>query len=210
MAYEGELPDVDLLKVSSGELDLPAPMMSLDLPAPDQDKQTQSAPAPQAPAKKPAPPAKKPVAAKVQGKPAPQKAAAANKAGTPVKFAGDMVHLLLGLASIILLVIVTAVMILFEVPVNATPELTLTTYVQGLWLLVGCVFIIAMLLDIKTALLLTGLDIVLLATVFPTLWLILNMPLNPMYFFVIGLIMLLACVYLPLNILRPNALPGRS
>lgn len=210
MAFEGELPDVDMLKVSPGELDLPAPMMSLDLPAPDQDnKATPAVPAPQAGAKKPAL-AKKPAAGKPQGKPAPQKAAVAKKPAAQVKLTGDTVHLLLSLASIILLVIITVVMVLFEVPVNAMPELNLTTYVQALWLLVGCFFIVAMLQDIKTALMLTGIDIVLLATVFPTLWLLLNMPMNPMYFFVIGLIMLLACVYMPLNILRPKALPARA
>lgn len=211
MAFEGELPDVDMLKMSPGELDLPAPMMSLDLPAPDQEsKATPVAPALQKPAKAPAP-AKKQAAAKQQGKPAPQKTATvAKKPGAPVKLTGDAVHLLLSLASIILLVIITVVMVLFEVPVNAVPELNLTTYVQALWLLVGCFFIVAMLQDIKTALMLTGLDIVLLVTVFPTLWLLLNMPMNPMYFFVIGLIMLLACVYMPLNLLRPKALPVKA
>ncbi|WP_424359496.1 hypothetical protein [Methanocella sp. MCL-LM] len=210
MAFEGELPDVDMLKMSPGELDLPAPMMSLDLPAPDQDtKATPVAPAPQAAAKKPAP-AGKPAAGKPQGKPAPQKAAVAKKPAAQVKLTGDTVHLLLSLVSIILLVIISVVMVLFEVPVNAMPELNLTTYVQALWLLVGCFFIVAMLQDIKTALMLTGIDIVLLVTVFPTLWLLLNMPMNPMYFFVIGLIMLLACVYMPLNMLRPKALPARA
>ena len=210
MAFEGELPDVDMLKMSPGELDLPAPMMSLDLPAPDQDnKATPAAPASQAAAKKPVP-ARKPAAGKPQGKPAPQKAVVAKKPAAQMKLTGDTVHLLLSLVSIILLVIITVVMVLFEVPVNAMPELNLTTYVQALWLLVGCFFIVAMLQDIKTALMLTGINIVLLATVFPTLWLLLNMPMNPMYFFVIGLIMLLACVYMPLNMLRPKALPVKA
>ncbi len=209
MALEGELPDVDMLKMSPGELDLPAPMMSLDLPAPSQENiQQPAAQAPQAAAKKQAQPAAKKAAAKPQAKPAPQKAA--GKAAKPAIASGSTVPLLLSLASIVLLVIVTGVMILFEVPVNAMPELNLTTYVQALWLLVGCFFIVAMLQDLKTALLLTGLDIVLLATIFPTLWLLLNMPMNPMYFFAIGMIMLLACVYVPLNMLRPKTVPAKA
>lgn len=210
MALDGELPDVDMLKMSPGELDLPAPLMSLDLPAPSQDNIQQPAtPAPQAAAKKPAQgAAAKKTAAKPQAKPALQKAG--NKAARPAISPGSTIPLLLSLASIILLVIVTAVMILFEVPVNAMPELNLTTYVQALWLLVGCFFIVAMLQDLKTALLLTGLDIVLLATIFPTLWLLLNMPMNPMYFFVIGMIMLLACVYMPLNMLRPKTFSAKA
>jgi hypothetical protein len=46
---------------------------------------------------------------------------------------------------------------------------------------------------------LTGIDLVMLATVFPTLWLLLDTPMNPLYFFVIGMIVLLALVTLPLN-----------
>ena len=209
MAFEGELPDLDSLKMSPGELDLPAPMMSLDLPAPSQDNLVlPNMPTQDSTAKKTVQ-AKKPAAGKTQTKPAPQKTAV-NKVAKQAMPAANKIPLLLGLASIVLLVILTVVMVLFEVPVNAIPDLTLTTYVQGLWLVAGCLFIIAMLQDVKTALLLTGLDIVLLATVFPTLWLILNMPMNPMYFYVIAMIMLIAFVYMPLNLLRPKTITAKA
>lgn len=200
MAYEGELPDVDLLKMTPGELDLPGPTLSLDLPGPGLDLPVPPAASTGQTAAKKAAPGKKPVAAKPQAQKAAPKKAASKTAPR-----GDTMQLVLGLASIVLLVIVAGVLLLFEVPVNTIPDLTLLTYVQALWLLLGCLFIVAMLLDIKTALMLTGADLVLMATVFPTLWLLLNMPMNPLYFFVIGLIMLLAFVYLPLNLLRPKA-----
>jgi len=209
MAFEGELPDLDSLKMSPGELDLPAPMMSLDLPAPSQENQVPPlVPMQDSTAKKQIQ-AKKPAAGKPQAKQVQQKTVV-NKRAKQTMPAMNKVPLLLGLASIVLLVILTIVMILFEVPVNAIPDLTLTTYVQGLWLIVGCFFIIAMLQDVKTALLLTGLDIVLLATIFPTLWLILNMPMNPMYFFVIGMIMLIAFVHMPLNLMRPKIITAKA
>jgi len=199
MANDGELPDVDMLKVSPGDLDLPALDLSLDLPAPSDTQAPQSlAAAKPAAAKGHVTVAKKPSQAPKQGKaPTAKPAAAASNSST--------MPLLLSLISIILLIVVAAVMIVFEVPVNSIPDLTLTTYVQGLWLVVGCFFIVAMLQDIRTALMITGLNIVLLATVFPTLWLIMDMPMNPMYFFVLGMILLIAGVLMPMNLLRPKA-----
>jgi hypothetical protein len=116
--------------------------------------------------------------------------------------AGAMLPVLLNVLSIIILLVIAGFMYVFEVPVNAVPDLTLTTYVQSLWLVIGCLFVVAMLEDIRTALILTGIDLAMLATVFPTLWLLLDTPMNPMYFFVIGLIVLLALVALPLSVVK--------
>jgi hypothetical protein len=109
---------------------------------------------------------------------------------------------MLNVLSIIILLVIAGIMYVFEVPVNAVPDLTLTTYVQSLWLVIGCLFVVAMLEDIRTALILTGIDLAMLATVFPTLWLLLDMPMNPMYFFIIGFIVLLALVSLPLSVVK--------
>jgi len=116
--------------------------------------------------------------------------------------AGAMLPILLNVLSIIILLVLAGIMYVFEVPVNAVPDLTLTTYVQSLWLVIGCLFVVAMLQDIRTALILTGVDLAMLVTVFPTLWLLLDLPMNPMYFFVIGLIVLLALVSLPLSVVK--------
>jgi hypothetical protein len=125
--------------------------------------------------------------------------------------AGAMLPILLNVLSIIILLVITGIMYVFEVPVNAVPDLTLTTYVQSLWLVIGCLLVVAMLEDIRTALILTGIDLAMLATVFPTLWLLLDMPMNPMYFFVIGLIVLLALVALPLNVVKAGKpSPGKQ
>lgn len=203
----GELPDIDM-KMPSNDLDLP-PMLDLDLPAPALDGLPSPAPA------KAAPPAKKPEQVKkvANGKaPAkPQQKLAVKAGGKKIKAPSrSSMQLIMGVISIVLLSIIAAVMVLLEVPVNVIPELTLTTYVQSLWLLVGCFFIVTILQDIKTALMLTGLDIALLATIFPTLWLLLDMQMNPLYFFVMGMIVLLALVYLPLSILREKKAPAKE
>lgn len=104
--------------------------------------------------------------------------------------------------SIVILFFLTGILFLFEVPINAVPDLTLTTYVQSLWLVVGCLIIVAMLQDIKTALVLIGIDLAMIATIFPTLWLLMELPMNPMYLFVIGMIVLLALVVVPLNVTK--------
>jgi|AGTN01.2.fsa_nt_gi hypothetical protein len=113
--------------------------------------------------------------------------------------------------SIVILFFLTGILFLFEVPINVVPDLTLTTYVQSLWLVVGCLIIVAMLQDIKTALVLIGIDLAMIATIFPTLWLLLELPMNPMYLFVIGMIVLLALVVVPLNVtnaLKPAPKPA--
>ncbi|HMK47083.1 MAG TPA: hypothetical protein VK436_10700 [Methanocella sp.] len=212
MAIDGELPDLDDLKMPSGDLELPH-LTSLDLPAPSGELAPPAA-APVIPTepsiKKPQQQAKKPAAttaARSQPKPSSAKQKTEKKPAGP---SASGTPLALNILSVALLIVIAGVMIIFEVPINAVPDLTLTTYVQGLWLLAGCFFIIAMLQDFRTALLLTGLNVVLLATVFPTLWLLLNMPMNPMYFFVIGMIMLLAFVYTPLSVLRPKMPPVKA
>ncbi len=141
---------------------------------------------------KPEKPAKKPKAAK------PKKVRPAMPRLSP----GALLPVILTVLSIIILLVMCGIMYLFEVPINAVPDLTLTTYVQSLWLLVGCLFVITMLQDLRTALIVTGVDIAMLATVFPTLWLLLDTPMNPMYFFVTGMIVLLALVILPLNLAK--------
>lgn len=141
---------------------------------------------------KPEKPAQKPKA------PKPKKA----RPAMPRLSAGALLPVILTVLSIILLLFIGGIMYVFEVPINAVPDLTLTTYVQSLWLVIGCLFIIAMLQDLRTALIVTGVDIAMLATVFPTLWLLLDTPMNPMYFFVTGMIVLLALVILPLNLAK--------
>jgi len=125
--------------------------------------------------------------------------------------AGAILPVLLNVLSIVILLVIAGIMYVFEVPVNAVPDLTLATYVQSLWLVIGCLFVVAMLEDIRTALILTGVDLAMLATVFPTLWLLLDMPMNPMYFFVIGLVLLLALVALPLSVVKARKpAPGKQ
>ena len=97
---------------------------------------------------------------------------------------------MLDILCIVLLLVIIAFMYLFNVPINAVPDLSLTTYVQSLWLIVGCFFVVAMLNDLRSALILTGLDIAMLLTISPTLMLLMNTPMNPMYFFVMGIIVL--------------------
>ena len=193
MANVGELPDVDL-KMPPLELEFPgAPdldLPGLELPSPA------LAPAQEASAPKPAPkmpPVEDEVPAEVVAQPIGQK-----KAGSV------SLSLLLNLLSIILLIVIAGIMYAFEVPVNAVPDLSLATYVQAIWLLAGCFFVVAMLHDLKAALIITGIDILLLLTVFPTLWLLLDAPMNPLYFFVMGMIALLTFVYMPLNLLGPR------
>lgn len=200
MVNEGELPDIDMkmpLDFDLGaklDLDLPSPTMDFPpmapaAPAPAQSPATAKKPAPASPASKPAATKAKPA------KPVKQKA----EKGTSVN--GISLPLVMNLLSVFLLVVIAGIMFVFEVPINVVPDLTLTTYVQSLWLAAGCFFVVAMLQDFKTALILTGVDALLLISVFPTLWLLMGMPMNPMYFFVMGMIALLAFVYLPLNLL---------
>jgi hypothetical protein len=194
MVNEGELPEVDM-KLPPMELDFPAPKLDLDLPAPGLDfPQAQLPPLSPSTA---AAQAKKPQAAKPEAKAKPAKQKAAGHPATK----GGSLQLVLGIISIFFLAAIAAIMFVFEVPVNVVPELTLTTYVQGLWVAVGCFFVVAMLQDVKAALMLTGANIAMLVSIFPTLWLLLDMPMNPMYFFVMGMIALLAFVYLPLGVL---------
>jgi hypothetical protein len=138
---------------------------------------------------KPTKPAKKPRA------PKPKKA----RPALPRLSAGALPPVIPTVMSIIILLFICGIMYVFEVPINAVPDLTLTTYVQSLWLIVGCLFVLTMLHDPRTALIVTGVDIAMPATVFPTLWLLLDTPMNPMYFFVTGMIVLLALVILPPN-----------
>lgn len=115
---------------------------------------------------------------------------------------GAMMPVLLDVLSIIILLFIGGIMYLLEVPLNAVPDLSLTTYVQGIWLIIGCLLVVAILQNVRMALVLTGIDIAMLATIFPTLWLLLNTPMNPLYFFVLGMIVLLAMVSLPLNVAK--------
>lgn len=141
---------------------------------------------------------KKQKPAKTPKVPKPKKARPAQPRMAP----GALLPVILTVLSIIILLFICGIMYVFEVPINAVPDLTLTTYVQSLWLIVGCLFVVSMLHDLRTALIVTGVDIAMLATVFPTLWLLLDTPMNPMYFFVTGMVVLLALVILPLNLAK--------
>ncbi|MCD1293752.1 hypothetical protein CUJ83_01920 [Methanocella sp. CWC-04] len=185
MASNNDLPDIGL-DMSAGDLDLPAPDLSLDLPSPqDIDVGPVSKPV-QAPARpaisKKAAPVKRP----------------AKKTARPSS--SILASIGLELISITLLLVFMVIMYFFGVPLDVLPSLSLISYVQCMWLLLGCFFVVAMLQDFKTALMLTGIDFVILATIFPTLWLLFDMRMNPMYFFVLTLMILLAFVYVPVNI----------
>jgi cation transport ATPase len=221
MGNEGSTPDFDL-KMPSLDLDLPEPTLNLDGPggAPDLSMSELkldtpldlpgSGPAPKAAtnggkagkkdkkANKKADKKADKNADKKKPKPEKKPKAPRQKMSVPKLPIAAMQNIL----TIVILLVIGGVMYLFEVPVNQVPDLTLTTYVQSLWLIIGCLFIMAMLLDIKTALIVTGIDIAMLATVFPTLWLLLDTPMNPLYFFVAGMIVLLSLVVLPLNLAK--------
>jgi hypothetical protein len=208
MGNEGNAPDFDLQMPS---LDLPEPTLNLgdggpsafgvadlkldaplDLPGSSPvpgGKAASGKPADKKTGKKKEKPVKKPKAAR------PKRAGP----GLPRLSTGALLPVVLNVLSIVILLVIAGIMYIFEVPVNAVPDLTLATYVQSLWLVVGCLFVVAMLQDVKTALIVTGIDLVMLATIFPTLWLLLDTPMNPMYFFVTGMVVLLALVTLPLN-----------
>lgn len=172
----------------STELDLQMPQVSLDLPPP------QSEPA------------------VTQNSPATAKPGPVRKAGTsPIKqrkgarkenAQGGLAPIQLELISIGLLAIFMLIMFIMGIPVDKLPSLSLSSYVQCMWLLLGCLFVVAMLQNFKAALVLTGIDFVMMASLFPTLWLIFNMRMNPMYFFVLTLILLLAFVYIPVQLVR--------
>jgi hypothetical protein len=222
MGNEGNAPDFDM-KIPSLDLDLPEPTLNpgggdisqpislddlkfdglLDLPG-STSEQYEAVETEQPAGKKAGKKAPKaPKAPKVKKPGAVKQKAAMPK--LPRFSAGAMLPVLLNVLSIVILLVIAGIMVLFEVPVNVVPDLTLTTYVQSLWLVIGCLFVVAMLQDIKTALLMTGIDIAMLATVFPTLWLLLDTPMNPLYFFVIGMIVLMALVVLPLNVSKARA-----
>lgn len=205
MANAGELPDLDL-KMPSMDLELPEPTLNLDIP-----DLSMSAPAGM-PAAAPAPNAA-PSAGKPAAKPAgngKKGKGKGKKSGAMPGSSGAMLPVVLNILSIVLLLIILAIMYFFSVPVNALPELSLTTYVQGLWLLVGCFFVVAMLHDLKMALILTGVDIAMLITVFPTLMLLMGTPMNPLYFFVLGMIVLQLVVSIPLNVISTRKLATKK
>ena len=214
MGNEGSAPGLDF---SMPSLDLPEPTLGLDGPggAPDLNMSDLKLDAPlELPGSGPAPEAaietkavKKAGKKAEKKKPKPEKKpkAARPKMSAPKLPrlpAGAVLPLLLNVFSMVLLLFIGGIMYLFEVPLNAVPDLSLTTYVQSIWLIVGCLVVVAMLQDLRTALIMTGIDIAMLATVFPTLWLLLDTPMNPLYFYVAGMIVLLALVVLPLNLAK--------
>jgi hypothetical protein len=228
MGNEGSTPDFDL-KMPSLDLDLPEPTLNLDGPggAPDLSMSELKLDTPlDLPGSGPAPEAatnsgkagkkdkkankkadKKADKKAVKKKPKPEKKPKAPRPKMSMpKLPKLPVAALQNVLTIVILLVIGGIMYLFEVPINQVPDLSLTTYVQSLWLIIGCLFILAMLQDIKTALILTGIDIAMLATVFPTLWLLLDTPMNPLYFFVAGMIVLLALVVLPLNLAKARKL----
>ncbi|MCM1566358.1 MAG: hypothetical protein NC238_10495 [Dehalobacter sp.] len=209
MANAGELPDLDL-KMPSLDLELPEPTLNLDIPdigmgAPAGMPMPGAAPAPNE-----VPPAGK-QAAKPAGKPG-KGNGKGKKSGTgrPVGPSGNRLSIVLNVICVVLLLGIVVVMYVFNVPVNMVPDLSLTTYVQSLWLLIGCFFVVAMLHDLKMGLILTGLDIAMLITIFPTIWLLMDTPMNPMYFFVMGMVVLQLVIALPLGIINARKQPAKK
>jgi hypothetical protein len=199
MANEGELPDLDM-KMPSLDLELPEPTLSLDIPDLNLDALADMPAV--SPAPKGATPAGKP-AAKPAGKQKMVKVKSKKPGnGLPGGLSAIMLPVMLDIICIVLLLVIIAFMYLFNVPINAVPDMSLTTYVQSLWLIVGCFFVVAMLHDLKMALILTGLDIAMLITLFPTLLLLMNTPMNPMYFFVMGMIVLQLIIAMPLSVIN--------
>ena len=184
MVNNNELPDLGL-EMSPAELDLPAPDAILDLPPLQQEPPV---PVPHAPRMSAA------AAPAACVKPRPQKAKAPGKRRKK--------SIKLEVITIGILAFFMAIMFVLRVPLDGIPALSLTSYVQGAWLLLGCIFIISMLQDWKTAMVFTVIDFLILLTVFPTLWLVADMRMNPMYFFVLTLILLIAFIYVPINTLR--------
>ncbi len=199
MANEGELPDLDM-KMPSLDLELPEPTLSLDIPDLNLDALADM------PAVSPAPKGA-PLAGKPSAKPAGKQKKVKVKSkkpgnGLPGGLSAILLPVMLDILCIVLLLVIIAFMYLFNVPINAVPDMSLTTYVQSLWLIVGCFFVVAMLHDLKMALILTGLDIAMLITLFPTLLLLMNTPMNPMYFFVMGMIVLQLIIAMPLSVIN--------
>ncbi len=196
MANEGELPDLDMKMPS---LDLELPELSLDLPDLQLDAPADTSAA--SPAPKGASPAGKPSEKKAAKQKKVKVKAKKSGAGVPGGLVVAMLPAVLDILSIVLLLVIVAIMYVFNVPVNMMPELSLTTYVQSLWLVVGCFCVVAMLHDTRMALILTGLDIAMLLTVFPTLMLLMDTPMNPMYFFVMGMVVLQLVIAMPLSVI---------
>ncbi len=195
------------MKMPSLDLELPEPTLSLDIPDLNLD-----APA-DMPAVSPAPKGA-PQAGKPSAKPAKQKKVKVKSkkagAGLPGGLSAILLPVVLDVLCIVLLLVIIAFMYLFNVPINAVPDLSLTTYVQSLWLVVGCFFVVAMLHDLKMALILTGLDIAMLFTIFPTLMLLLNTPMNPLYFFVMGMIVLQIVIAMPLSVISSRKVANKK
>jgi cation transport ATPase len=185
MSINNELPDIGP-EISPANLDLPAPDMALDLPPPTSEPSIS-----------------------LQGKgTASEKAKRQEKAidkkpSKPKKRqAFNLASIQLEVVSIGILIVFLIIMFILDVPLDIIPSFTLLTYVQAIWLFLGCFFVMAMLQDIKSAAALTGIDIAIMATLFPTLWLLFDMRMNPLYFFVLTLIMLIAFIYIPLNLIK--------
>jgi len=217
VAKEGELPGADLVPpppeaelAMPPTLDLPGPsgtLANLDLPEIKLDAPLDMPPPAPEPAAAPkaAPPAGKPSGGKKPaGKPPKARtgAAAPGRRGLPRVLRDAQFPVLLIMVNILLLLAIMGIMPLFGIAANVVPDLTLDAYVEGLWLAVGCFVVVALLNDVRTALVFTGIDLVMLVTIFPTLWLLLGTPMSPMYFYVLGLIAMLAFVALPQKVLK--------
>jgi hypothetical protein len=187
MAPSIDLPDVGP-EIKPSDMELPPPTLELDLPPLSQDEGPQEAP-------------------QFQARPqsqsqAPRARAAVKAPQKNRKNKGVLSSIKLEIVSIALLVVFMALMYFLGLTIDEIPSMTLVTYVESIWLLLGCFFVVGMLQDYKTALALIGVDGLMIVSVFPTLWLLFDMRINPMYFFVLTLIMLLAFVYIPIRLIR--------